>query len=82
MLKIKHFHYIIITLSAVFSGFVLSAGIKHNPMGTFCRHEILDPCTFDYAYAAVIWLSWFIPAASILEVVFLAVVWLRRSVLR
>ncbi len=48
-------------ISIGIASFALYAGIQHNPMGAFCKDDNLDVCDFDYFYAVVIWLSWFIP---------------------
>lgn len=52
-----------VIIAAFVASFALYAGIQHNPMGAFCAGDDLDECRFDYAYAAVIWLSWFVPVA-------------------
>lgn len=50
-------------IAALVASIALYAGIQHNPMGALCAGDDLDECRFGYAYAAVIWLSWFIPVA-------------------
>lgn len=52
-----------LTIAVLVASFALYAGIQHNPMGAFCAGDDLDDCRFDYAYAAVLWFSWFIPVA-------------------
>lgn len=49
-------------IATVIASFALYAGIQHNSMGEFCAGGNLDVCEFDFAYAVILWLSWFIPA--------------------
>ncbi len=76
----KYVHLTIVTLSAVLASLVLYAAFDHNPMGAFCRDEILEPCNIDYAYASVIWLSWFLPPLLLLEGTLMVVMLLKRFV--
>lgn len=48
-------------IATIIASCALYAGIQHNPMGEFCSGDNLDVCKFDYTYAVILWLSWFVP---------------------
>jgi len=56
--------FLLFIIAVLMACFALYAGVTHNSMGEFCVSDNIQDinlCEFDYAYAAFIWFSWFIP---------------------
>lgn len=49
-------------VSSIIATVILFNAINHNTMEVFCKDIDTNECSFDYSYAAFIWLIWFIPA--------------------
>jgi hypothetical protein len=80
----RYFIFVVFLIACSIASFALYAGIQHNPMGEFCKNEDLSTCDFDYIYALIIWLSWFIPffvlpAAVMIAIKYAIKVLTRRS---